>query len=148
MHRFPKANRIQKDFKKRYFWFLQNGMFQVFVLSGYGVLGSLFVNISPEYQWTLALATPLVREAFTWLSLKLAYKSAGKGSEGKDSVKFPVQHYMATKYAVFLAIIVGNVATEVTSNLILIMDFIEQMYHGLKIVWKCKKRNQKVLGNY
>ena len=75
-----------------------------------------------------------------------ASKVTGKEGIDKESVVFPISHYMATKYAVFLAIIVGNVANSVTSNCILALDFIEQMYHGLKIVWMYKKRNQNVEG--
>ena len=144
--RLPIETRAQKGFKKRYAFFVNQGGFQAFVLSAYGILGAAFVNIPSDYQWVLAFWSPVIREILTWITFHNAYKVTGKEGIGKESVEFPVSHYMATKYAVFLAIIVGNVANSVTSNCILALDFIEQMYHGLKIVWMYKKRNQNVKG--
>ena len=144
--RLPKETRVQKGFKKRYAFFVNQGGFQAFVLSAYAILGSAFVNIQPEFQWTLAFLSPILREVLTWITLHNASKVTGKEGKGKDSVVLPISHYMATLYAVNLAIIVGGVANAVTSYCILAIDFIEQMYHGLKIVWMYKKRNQNVEG--
>ena len=147
--RLSKSLRAQKGFfKRRFLHFLNQGGWQSIVLPGYVALGSAFVNVPSEYQWLLAFISPVVREFFTWVTIKIACKSTGRGSEEKllESTKFPILHYMSTKYAVFLAIVVGGVANEVTSYCILVLDFTEQMYHGLKIVWKYKKRNENVLG--
>ena len=85
---------------------MASGGFQAFVLSAYGALGSAFVNISPDYQWLLAVVSPLFREILTWATFQINYKVVGKHE--KMSIKLPILHYMATKYAIFLSIIVAG----------------------------------------
>ena len=146
-HRLSKGLRNQeKFFVRRFSWFLNQGGFQVFILASYVMYGTLFLNIPQGYQWMLAFTSPIIREIFLWITLKLACKASGTKAEDKSTIKYPILHYNSTNYAVFLAIVVGGLANAVTSNCILVIDFMEQMYHGLKIVWKYNKRNKDVEG--
>ena len=108
--------------------------------------GTSFLNIASEYQWILAFISPIIREIFLWMTLKLATKASGTKAEDKSTIKYPILHYNATNYAVFLAVVVGGLANAITSNCILVLDFLEQMYHGLKIVWKYKKHHKDIEG--
>lgn len=118
------------------------------MLSLYGVMGSLFVNIPNNFQWVMAFVMPLFREFHMFATLRISYKCNinGKDAETLDSVKCPINAYVSTKYAVFMAIIVGGVANNFTGYLILGLDFAEQMFHGFNIVWKFKKHNKNIEG--
>ena len=50
-------------------------------------------------------------------------------------------HYVETRHAIFLATILGDTATITTTSVIIGMDFLSNIYHGLKIVYfkKIKK---------
>ena len=134
--------------KKRYAWIIFGGFFQAIMLSLYGVMGSLFVNIPNDFQWVLAFLMPLCREFHMFASLRISYNANinGKDAEKLDSVKCPINAYVSTKYAVFMAIIVGGVANSFTGYLILGLDFAEQMFNGFNIIWKFKKHSKNVEG--
>ena len=48
-------------------------------------------------------------------------------------------HYVETRHAIFLATILGDTATIATTSVIIGMDFLLNIYHGLKIVYLSKK---------
>ena len=48
---------------------------------------------------------------------------------------------METRHAIFLATVLGDAATITTTLVILGMDFLLNIYHGLKIVYFIKKNN-------
>ena len=138
--------RSEAGFKKRYFWFWNQGLFQVFVLTAYGILGTLFINFPKKFQWTLAFVCPIFRDFVAWGTLKLAAKAAGKDGAKKPSVTLTISHFIGSKYSIFLAIIVGGVANPLTANCLIGINFIEKMYNCSKIVWKHKKHNADVKG--
>ena len=47
---------------------------------------------------------------------------------------------MEARHAIFLATILGDVATIATTSVIIGMDFLLNIYHGLKIVYFIKKK--------
>jgi ABC-type Co2+ transport system permease subunit len=49
-------------------------------------------------------------------------------------------HYVETRHAIFLATILGDTATIATTSVIIGMDFLSNIYHGLKIVYLNKKK--------
>ena len=101
----------------------------------YLVLGIAFSTISNEYQWILALLSPLVREFWLWISPKGAFKASG---ENTIAAKYLCQHFVETKHAVFLAVILGGVATPETTYCILALDSLINLYHAVKIAIKSK----------
>ena len=88
----------------------------------------------------LALLSPLFREFWVWIAPKPSYKASGTGSEGNTTAKFLTQHYMETKHAVFLAVILGGVATPESTYCILGMDSLINLYHSFKIIIKSKNK--------
>ena len=102
------------------------------------IFGTAFVKVPKHYQWILALLSPFVKDLAAKLMLAVAFKSAGKENKGKYSVKFPALHYVTTKHAVFLAIIVGGVATPATSICIMATDFAKTLQSTWKIIRKYK----------
>ena len=108
---------------------------------------TLFANVPQEYQWILGLLSPIAKDLSLKLLIKIVYKSAGLGSTGAKSCKFPVIHYITTKHAVFLAIVVGNVSTPLTTYCIIATDFAKTVYTALKII-RNKRRGKNVEGKH
>ena len=106
------------------------------IVLGYAILGSAFVKISSDNQWILAFVTPLIRETITKILIFFVCKAAGSKSERSVIL---AKHYVSTKHAIFLTIIVGGVATPDTTYAIIATDFIMAIYQGLRIVRKQRK---------
>ena len=126
------------NLNERFAWFLGGLNFGVIfgVTWIYPILGFAFSIVPKELQWILALATPLVREFWVWIGPKVCFKASGTGSKGKVSTQLICQHYMETKHAVFLAVIIGGVATSESTYCILAVDFLLNMIRTWRIVAK------------
>ena len=138
--------RSEAGIKTRYAWHLGQIVFILFIIWGYLTLGSAFVQIPKDNQWILAICSPLVRMFYSSFLIAVVRKVAGKEHENKRSVKLLVSHFVSTKHAVFLAIIVGGVATPLTSACIMAIDFAKTLYETFKIIRKCNKNDQNVEG--
>ena len=104
---------------------------------GYVFFATVFVRMPSEYQWILALICPLVVEFFAWILLSIACKAVG-GSCEFHGPKLACLHYVESKHAMFLAIMVGSVANDLSTWIILGMGFVINIYQGLKIVYMLK----------
>lgn len=76
--------------------------------------------------------------------LKVTYKTAGVGPEGDSEIKFLCGHYVGTKHAIFLSIIVGKLATQTTAYAIMTVEFISTVYNGIKLVYKQNKNGLEI----
>ena len=109
---------------------------------GYVFFSTVFVNMPLEYQWILALICPLVRELFAWILLSVTYKAVG-GSCEFHGPKLATLHYIESKHGLFLAVMVGSVASPLSTWIILGMDFVIDIYHGFKIVYMLKSSKEE-----
>ena len=135
-----KSLKSQPGFKKRFAWHCcQIINVIVAVVLGYAILSASFVRLPQDYQWTVAFISPFVKDYVCKCLLIVAYKSAGQGSKGKRTVKFPIKVYIGTKHALYLAAVIGGVATPVTSACLMATDFAYALYSGWKLVRKYKK---------
>ena len=136
----PKQWRRSKGFRKRFPFYVANTFCQYVGSFVYTGLGYLFLLVPDGYQWILAIMLPLVRETNILIQEKLAQKSAG----GKDtSVTIASSHGVNTRYSVFLSVMVGTTANDLSSSLMLLSDFIFNLYLAIKIIWikKMKSKN-------
>ena len=101
-------------------------------------MGTAFSVVPVEYQWTLALVCPLVREIFVWAILEVSYRAAGPKYRNSYEVTFPATHYMESKQSVFYCVTLASI-TPLTGYIIIATDFAINIYHGLKIIYKMKK---------
>ena len=130
--RTSKEGRQQEGFWKKYLWFLAISYHGIFNVITYDFLASTMSSISREYQWIVALLSPLVREYGVWIETKMS----SKASSGLPPHKLMISHFKETRHAVFLSIMLGGIATPESTYCIIAMDFIINIYHGLKIVKK------------
>ena len=140
--RLYSAENKPSNLNKRFAWFLGGLNFGVIfgVTWIYPLLGFAFSIVPKEYQWLLALATPLIREFWVWIGPKVCFKASGTGSKGQASTQLICLHYMETKHAVFMAVIIGSGATSESAYCILAVDFLLNMFHTWTIIKK--KTNQ------
>ena len=150
--RLPESTRNRPDFKKRIWWHLITILTIVFVVVlGYAVFTTAFIKIPQDYQWILALLSPFFRDYVFKILNYVVAKAAGVEGQGENMKKFIPLHYIVTKHAVFLSIIVGGVATPMSSLCIMITDFAKTVYSGGKIIYRMKVKNEtkaNVEGNF
>ena len=104
---------------------------------GYAFFTTSLVKCPRDYQWILAaIGSPVIREMNVWIVTFFCYKSAGK--QEFDTVKLSAMHQMEARHALFLAIMVGSVATDATVYAVVASDFLINIYTGLKIVYLLK----------
>ena len=101
---------------------------------GYILMVVAFSSIPIEYQWMLALASPLMREFWVKFSTKACQKASGGSGSNHGITKCLGQHYAKTKHAVFLAVILGGVATPETTYCLVGMDLMINTYKSIQIV--------------
>ena len=157
----PKIVRTDSHFKKRFGFFFVSQTLRPITAWSYGFLGTAFLNAPKEYQWMIGIFTPLVRELFVWTLLEVSYKASGisnltrliqdnHGTHSKYPKKLKISciHYMGSRHALFLAVVMGSIATSVTTNIIIALDFIINVYLALKIIYLLKyskKVNSKII---
>ena len=122
-------------FKSRFAWFVVQSAVVLANTWGYALFGVAFTYISPNYQWILGLLSPLPKVISIKLLLYVSFKSAGKESHGKSSIRDPCMHFMETKHCVFTAIIVGGVATPLTRYCILGVRCFISIFRCLKLIY-------------
>ena len=130
------------DFKKRFGWHIILNLTLIFVVVyGYAIFSNAFVQVPNNYQWVLALFSPYFGDyIFKIMNFAIA-KAAGEEGRGRYAMKFVPLHYIVTKHAFFLSIIVGGVATPLSSYCIMATDFAKTVYSGGKIVYRRKVKN-------
>ena len=156
----PKIVRTDSHFKKRFGFYFVAQCLRPITAWLYGFLGTAFLKVPIEYQWIIGIFTPLVRELFVWTLLEVSYKASGisnharliQGNHGSHS-KYPKKlklsciHYMGSRHALFLAVVMGSVATSATTNVIIALDFFINVYLGMKIIYLLKyskKENSRI----
>ena len=134
---FPVNRRNDNDFRRR-LKFLYVVLFLISLLLPleYSVLNKLFVEVPSKYQWILGFFLPIVRQGNLWAATKCSYKAADSKAW---SVQCAVSHEILARHALFLALIIGNVATKETTCWILGTDFIINVYLCVKIVYLQKR---------
>ena len=138
----PIAWRINKDFQIRfgYFVFILIG---VLIISSWGYVGvgNAFGRTPQEYQWIVGLLTPLVVHFNVWFLQKVAHLASGENipNSQKRNIMLTCLHYMETRHALFLAIMVGSISTPTTTYVILGITTVQNVYKCISIVRKAKK---------
>ena len=144
----PKDARMDPKFKKRYMYHIISHIISIQAGFSYILFGNGMIKIPSEYQWMLGLFSGIMRDFFVHFMVKSSIKSLGDTTD-KDIInrsKISSTHLIETAHALQLTIVLASVATPITTYLILGMDFLINVYNGLKIVYQLKlskKENAK-----
>ena len=135
----PKHARKDKQFRKRYAWFFLTQLTGLVIAILYQIWTTAFIKVPQEYQWVLGLMTPIIgKEIFVWTLNTLSSKATGLQDNKKHVINLSCLHYIESKHAIFVSIMMGSILTPFTTWIILGMDFIMNIYNGLKIVYTLK----------
>ena len=94
-YRMPKSARKDPKFKKRFIHFFQSGALRSMAAITYMLLASVFTLVPSEYQWVLGILTPILREFWVWILLKVTYMAAG--TPDNAATKLTGIHYMGSR---------------------------------------------------
>jgi len=111
--------------------------YNFFMRLSYEIPKTLMIKAPENYQWILAAMVPFIREFHLWVQRKMTHQSA----DAKDSsVAISIEYNVNTHHCVFLSVVLGTVATDVSSWIILGMDFAFNAYLAIKLIWIKNRR--------
>ena len=127
----PQKWRKDHGYRKRYRYYTATHIYSAIMFYKYTVLGKIFTDIPDNYQWILSLILPIIRELDIWIQEYLAHKAADAND---TSVTISVSHNINTQHCIFLAVMIGSKATDLSSWIILGSDFIYNSYLALSLI--------------
>ena len=93
----------------------------------------MFLIFPDQYQWILALLLPVYKEVRIWIPIQLASRCA-YGDHQMMTIACTQQ--VEAAHALFLAYTIGaSIATNTTEIIMLITDFLINVYLSIKIAW-------------
>ena len=113
--------------------------------SFYTILNGIFLAIPNKYQILLGLMHPLVKELSFYNYYYLACKI---GLQENSTIEIAWHSHMETLHALFLSVILGNIANTETSYCILAMDFITNVFNCLTIIYRIKFKDSMDRGKF
>ena len=136
-HLFPqKWRNIGKFYSKLKFFCIALAFNQSTSLC-YNFMVKTFLEYPEQYQWVLAIVSTVVREIFIWITKKVARKCCN-GDPRRTTIV--CSHLTNARHAIFLSTILGSIATQTTSIIILVMDSIINILLTLKLLVDTKYR--------
>ena len=85
---------------------------------------------------------PLIREFNIKLFQKVvAYR--GPGQRDFDYAKLATSHFMETKHAIYVSVLISSIATPETEYIIIGGDFLINIIFGVRILYLIKKSKRK-----
>ena len=94
-----------------------------------------------QYQPIIALALPALREANIWIAIKYAKKSARFDLRGATII---LKYTYSIAYTLMLCNLIGTIATEATSWMLIVLDFFLNIYLAIRLVWLKKRHPNKL----
>ena len=119
-YRIPRELRKNQRFRSRLKFAFLAAFYGVSITFQYGLVAKILITFSDNHQWVVAIFLPFLREFNEWLMIAIASKAA---DGDKRCVTIVCHHQMGVAHAVFLAYIVGSIATLSTSIVIIGADF-------------------------
>ena len=102
----------------------------------YTVLTMLLRNFQNEYQPIVAICLPVIKNINAWVLDNCLDKAANGDVSGS---KTAASYAIATTHAVMMCYIMGSVATTATLWFLMGIDFMDNFYKCLKIIWMKKR---------
>ena len=142
----PLSWRRKKHFRRRLKFCFLSFLFMIFAIPfPYQIFGKLFDMFRNAYQPIIALCLPLVREFNGWVMATLNGKAAKSDITGSKLIG---GYMVCTWHGVFLCYCIGSLTTDITSWLIMGIDFLINIYLSLRLVWVKKRRPDDIEKQY
>ena len=94
------------------------------------------MRIPLKYQWIMSLTLPAIREFDIWIFCKATYKAAGAMD---PSVEIASSFGINVRHGIFLSVMLGTAATDLSCWIIFGTDFIINLFMALRLIWIRKK---------
>ena len=126
----PKHLATEREFHRKLLAFMFSRLTVMFVDIQYKMCTFLFTYLDLKLQWILAFLLPFLREFNFQMMNKIMIQFPGIDD---DDVSAAIVIGINTFHAVYVAVKIGHTATQITSYLILAIDFILNLYscHGI-----------------
>ena len=135
--RFPKDWRDSNEFRRR----MRYVIFTVISFIIYCMMNAVIIQLlqdnQSQYQAIMALSLPAIREIFSWICTKFMDKTSNGNSTG---AKIVLKYCFALQYSLVLCLSFGSFATDVTSWVLLAIDYSLNIALCLQIV-RMKRQN-------
>ena len=133
---FPQDMRLDKEGRKRIKAFLLLGFWTVIVSLQYQLYTKLFQISSQKIQWIYAFLLPLSLSYNKLVSNKIMKKCS---TCDEHSTKMYNMIVVNGNHTLFIAIMVGSSATQMTTYCLFLVKFLVDLYHCYKIIKTDKK---------
>jgi hypothetical protein len=140
----PVGWRANPSFHKRALHMLMVHLFAVFLTLFYSGYWWLFTIFPQTYQPLLALSLPFIREIFGHMMSSLGKRCAGAEV---PSVELIAGNIVALFHALFLSSCLGSIATEISTYILLGIDFVINLLFTGQVYYYRKKGNIKKCGD-
>ena len=131
----PPNWRNNSSFKKRFLYQLLYWIFTIVVVIAFNIIIDLIRRSRNEYQPILALTLPCLREVYERIATRIIRKSAEGDFPGATIV---LKYTISGRYSIILCFIVGAIATNTTSWVLILVDSGINICYSLRIIWLCK----------
>ena len=138
---FKRELSIRNEFRKKIRAFNLSRLYVVFMDVQFNCVSYLFKILPSRIQWSLGLLLPLLREMNFRMLCKILLKSTCDDDPKESGTKTLLIIASNSVYLLYVAIKVSHTATQMTSYLILFIDFIINLYSCKNIL-----RLHKVIG--
>ena len=127
---FSQESSWDTHFSKRYKALIKSRIWCIIIDLQYKGLSLLFNMLHPEIQWILAFILPLIREANYNILIYIMFKSPRIEDSGEENLVIGMYGYSA----LYVAIRLGQTTTDMTSILILLVDFSLNLHTCYQII--------------
>ena len=141
--RFPKEWRQNKRFKEKFVYYLCFVVFSLVHPVSYQIIARqiMMVNVNNQPLQYPALALPIMRELFIWIGTKITEKCCNGDMRGAT---IAYQYGTSLGYTIFLCYVVGFIASETTSWVLMSIDFSINILTCLSVIWTRKRHPYKI----
>ena len=137
----PRKWRKNSRFKNRFLYQFLYWIFTIVVVLGFNIIVDLIRKSQNEYQPILALTLPCLREVYERVATKIIRNSAEGDFQGATIV---LKYTISGRYSIILCYIVGAIATNTTSMVLIVVDSAINISFCLRIIWLSKQRHSMV----
>ena len=137
----PAELKEKQNLKERMAYFVLQSIVNFIAIPSLGILINVIKRCSDEYQPVVALTFPAIRELIIWISSKLLRKSTNGDLTGALMV---LKYRYSLHYTIILCMIVGTIATDRTSWILMFVDISINIFWLLRLIWLKKRRSHMI----
>ena len=137
----PKEWRKSSSVKKMMKCFILREIMGIIVIVVYELIVQVIKTSPDKYQPIAALALPACREVYVWISVKLVSRCSNGDNTGSMII---LKFFINSHYAVNLCAVLGSIATDTTTMVLIGVDTSYNVWLCLKIIQMKRKNSNRI----